>query len=151
MSELTPPTVNHTTHPAHTHTNDRELVRYSDEDLAEFREIIEKKLEATRKELAYYQDQIKIFADDAESKMTGQESGAGTLEKEYLNQMAARQTQFIKNLENALIRIKNKTYGICRVTGKLIPKDRLRAVPHATLSIEGKDMEKRNPTINGGV
>jgi RNA polymerase-binding transcription factor DksA len=145
MSEIID-TLNHiSTTPAT--TPQHEQTRYSDEDLMEFQELIEKKIEATRSELAYYQDQIKIFADDSESKMTGQESGAGTLEKEYLNQMAARQTQFIKNLENALIRIKNKTYGICRATGRLIPKDRLRAVPHATLSIDGKKQEKLNPVV----
>lgn len=132
-------------------SSDHEQTRYSDEDLLEFKELIEKKLETTRTELAYYQDQIKMFSDDGDSKMTGQEGGAGTLEKEYLNQMAARQTQFINNLENALIRIKNKTYGICRVTGKLIPKDRLRAVPHATLSMDGKKQEKLHPTIHSHV
>lgn len=138
LSHIAPPSANLVHH---------EQTRYSDEDLMEFQELIDKKIEIARTELAYYQDQIKRFADDSESKMTGQESGAGTLERENLNQMAARQIQFIKNLENALIRIKNKTYGICRVTEKLIPKERLRAVPHATLSMDGKSQEKLHPVI----
>lgn len=115
---------------------------YSDAELLEFKELIERKLDGARKEVLYLQDQIKLNADEPENKMTGMESGAGMLEKEYLNQMASRQMQYIQNLENALIRIHNKTYGICRVTGKLIPKDRLRAVPHATLSIDAKKAQK---------
>lgn len=122
---------------------------YSDAELLEFKELIDRKLDGARKELLYLQDQIKLNADEPENKMTGMESGAGMLEKEYLNQMASRQMQYIQNLENALIRIHNKTYGICRVTGKLIPKDRLRAVPHATLSIDAKKAQKPAATTFG--
>ena len=116
--------------------------RYTDEELKEFREIIEKKLASARKELAYLQEQISNAGDngtnDTVNKFNGIEDGVDSMEKEYLTQMASRQIQFIKHLENALVRIENQTYGICRETGKLISKDRLRAVPHATLSIEAK-------------
>jgi len=110
--------------------------------LQEFKEIILKKLEAARKELAYLQGLItrkdEMGTEDTENKYMSMEDGSGTLEREQLNQMASRQIQFIDHLEKALVRIENKTYGICRVTGKLIDKARLRAVPHATLSIEAK-------------
>lgn len=116
--------------------------RYSDDELQEFRQLIEKKLESARNELAYLQEQISNAGDngtnDTVNKFNGIEDGVDSMEKEYLTQMASRQIQFIKHLENALVRIENKTYGICRETGKLISKDRLRAVPHATLSIEAK-------------
>ena len=116
-----------------------EKTRYSDKELAEFRELIEKKLASAREELKAYQDQIKATEDnDDDQKYTGLEDGTGTVEKEYLNNMAGRQIKFIQNLENAMIRIENKTYGICRKTGKLIEKQRLLAVPHATLSMEAK-------------
>lgn len=116
--------------------------RYSDEELLEFKEIIEKKLASARQELQYLQEQISNASDngtnDTTSKFNGIEDGVDMMEKEYLTQMASRQIQFIKHLENALVRIENKTYGICRETGKLISRERLRAVPHATLSIEAK-------------
>lgn len=116
-----------------------EKTRYSDKELAEFRELIEKKLASAREELKAYQDQIKATEDnDDDQKYTGLEDGTGTVEKEYLSNMAGRQIKFIQNLENAMIRIENKTYGICRKTGKLIEKQRLLAVPHATLSMEAK-------------
>lgn len=116
-----------------------EKTRYSDKELSEFRELIEKKLASAREELKAYQDQIKATEDnDDDQKYTGLEDGTGTVEKEYLNNMAGRQMKFIQNLENAMIRIENKTYGICRKTGKLIEKQRLLAVPHATLSMEAK-------------
>lgn len=116
-----------------------EKTRYSDQELSEFRELIEKKLASAREELKAYQDQIKATEDnDDDQKYTGLEDGTGTVEKEYLNNMAGRQMKFIQNLENAMIRIENKTYGICRKTGKLIEKQRLLAVPHATLSMEAK-------------
>lgn len=121
---------------------DQNRSRYSDEDLQEFKELITRKLEAARSELKYLQEQISNSGDngtdDTVNKFQGLEDGAGTMEKEYLTQMASRQIQFMKHLENALIRIENKTYGVCRETGKLISKERLRAVPHATLSIEAK-------------
>lgn len=119
-----------------------EKTRFSDEELQEFREIIMTKLDSARKELKYLQEQISNSADngtdDTTNRFQGMEDSSGSMEKEYLTQMASRQIQFIKHLENALIRIENKTYGLCRETGKLISKERLRAVPHATLSIEAK-------------
>jgi len=119
--------------------------RYSDQELQEFKDLIVKKLESARKELNYLQDQISNSGNgtsDTSAKFNGIEDGVDMMEKEYLTQMASRQIQFIKHLENALIRIENKTYGICRETGKLISKERLRAVPHATLSIEAKQRKK---------
>lgn len=117
--------------------------RYSDSDLAEFREIIMKKLEAAKKELAYLQGLITRKdegGDMDEARYMTMEDGGVSMEREQLSQMASRQITFIDHLEKALMRIENKTYGICRVTGKLIDKARLRAVPHATLSIEAKQM-----------
>ncbi|NLR79308.1 TraR/DksA family transcriptional regulator [Chitinophaga eiseniae] len=118
------------------------VYRYSDSDLQEFRELIQKKLESAKKELIYLQGLItrkdEAGTDDTENKYMSMEDGSGSQEREQLNQMASRQIQFIDHLEKAMVRIENKTYGICRVTGKLIDKARLRAVPHATLSIEAK-------------
>ncbi|WP_235938219.1 TraR/DksA C4-type zinc finger protein [Chitinophaga solisilvae] len=118
------------------------VYRYSDADLQEFRELIQKKLESAKKELIYLQGLItrkdEAGTDDTENKYMSMEDGSGSQEREQLNQMASRQIQFIDHLEKAMMRIENKTYGICRVTGKLIDKARLRAVPHATLSIEAK-------------
>ena len=117
------------------------LVKYNDSDLNEFREIIGKKLAAAKKELAYLQGMFTRKDADGESEearyMT-MEDGTISMEREQLGQMASRQVTYIDHLEKALIRIENKTYGICRVTGKLIDKARLRAVPHATLSLEAK-------------
>jgi DnaK suppressor protein len=113
--------------------------RYSDADLQEFKEVINEKLDVAKVELKSYQDQIKSSDDiDADSRYTGLEDGTGTVEKEHLSNMAARQLKFIQGLESALQRIANKTYGVCRQTGKLIEKKRLLAVPHATLSMEAK-------------
>src|SRR5574338_220880 len=117
--------------------------RYSDADLAEFKEIVLKKLEAAKKELAYLQGLITRKdegGDMDEARYMTMEDGSVSMEREQLSQMASRQITFIDHLEKALMRIENKTYGICRVTGKLIDKARLRAVPHATLSIEAKQM-----------
>ena len=118
--------------------------RYSDEDLNEFREIIAQRLEAARKELNYLQGLItrkdEAGTEDTENRYMNMEDGSGAMEREQLAQLASRQIQFMSHLEKALVRIENKTYGICRVTGKLIDKARLRAVPHATLSIEAKKM-----------
>ena len=116
-------------------------LRYSDEELQEFKEILLSKLEKARKELEFYQEQIRSESDDA--KYSGLEDGTMTMERENLNQMASRQIKFIQHLEKALVRIENKTYGICRETGKLISKARLKAVPHATLSIEAKLARKK--------
>ncbi|HAO47217.1 MAG TPA: transcriptional regulator, TraR/DksA family protein [Chitinophagaceae bacterium] len=118
------------------------IVRYSDSDLAEFRELIQRKLESAKKELAYLQGLItrkdETGGDMDDSRYMTMEDGSISMEREQLSQMASRQITFIDHLEKALMRIENKTYGICRVTGKLIDKARLRAVPHATLSIEAK-------------
>lgn len=117
--------------------------RYSDAELTEFREIIGKKLDAAKKELNYLQGLITRkdeSGDMDEGRYMTMEDGSVSMEREQLSQMASRQITFIDHLEKAMMRIENKTYGICRVTGKLIDKARLRAVPHATLSIEAKQM-----------
>jgi RNA polymerase-binding transcription factor DksA len=127
--------------PMHEHTGPTQ--RYSDNDLAEFRELITKKLDAAKKELAYLQGLITRkdeTGDMEDARYMTMEDGSVSMEREQLSQMASRQITFIDHLEKALMRIENKTYGICRVTGKLIDKARLRAVPHATLSIEAKQM-----------
>ncbi|MBS1510669.1 MAG: TraR/DksA family transcriptional regulator [Bacteroidetes bacterium] len=118
------------------------IVRYSDADLNEFKELIQRKLESAKKELAYLQGLItrkdEMGGDNDDARYMTMEDGSMSMEREQLSQMASRQITFIDHLEKALMRIENKTYGICRVTGKLIDKARLRAVPHATLSIEAK-------------
>jgi RNA polymerase-binding transcription factor DksA len=118
------------------------LVRYSDVELNEFRELINKKMEAAKKELAYLQGLItrkdEMGGDETENRYMTMEDGSMSMEREQLSQMASRQITYVDHLEKAIIRIENKTYGICRVTGKLIDKARLRAVPHATLSLEAK-------------
>jgi RNA polymerase-binding transcription factor DksA len=119
-------------------------MRYSDAELQEFRELIQKKLDQAKKELAYLQGLItrkdEMGGDETENRYMTMEDGSMSMEREQLAQMASRQINYIDHLEKAMIRIENKTYGICRVTGKLIDKARLRAVPHATLSIEAKQM-----------
>jgi len=118
-------------------------MRYSDADLSEFRELINRKLDTAKKELSYLQGLITRKdegGDLDEGRYMTMEDGSMSMEREQLSQMASRQIQFIDHLEKAIMRIENKTYGICRVTGKLIDKARLRAVPHATLSIEAKQM-----------
>lgn len=118
-------------------------MRYSDAELTEFKELILKKLDTAKKELAYLQGLItrKDEGGDMEDgRYMTMEDGSMSMEREQLSQMASRQITFIDHLEKAMMRIENKTYGICRVTGKLIEKARLRAVPHATLSIEAKQM-----------
>jgi len=118
------------------------VVKYSDSELREFKEIILRKLESARKELHFLQSLItrkdETGVDESENRYMTMEDGSLSMEREQLSQMASRQITFIDHLEKALIRIENKTYGICRVTGKLIDKARLKAVPHATLSIEAK-------------
>ena len=118
------------------------IVRYSDTDLSEFRDLIQRKLEAAKKELNYLQGLITrkddMGGDETDNRYMTMEDGSLSMEREQLSQMASRQITFIDHLEKALMRIENKTYGICRITGKLIDKARLRAVPHATLSIEAK-------------
>ena len=116
--------------------------RYSDGELNEFRELIQRKLEAAKKELSYLHGLItrkdELGGDEGDNRYMTMEDGSLSMEREQLSQMASRQVTFIDHLEKAIMRIENKTYGICRVTGKLIDKARLRAVPHATLSIEAK-------------
>lgn len=119
-------------------SNQQEKTRYSDSELEEFKELIDQKLEIARQQLDFYQQQLNDMADNPDAKVRGLDDGTGTAENERLTNMATRQEKHIKHLENALIRIENKVYGICRETGKLISKERLRAVPHATLSIEAK-------------
>ncbi|HSV88375.1 MAG TPA: TraR/DksA C4-type zinc finger protein [Bacteroidales bacterium] len=120
----------------------REKTRYSDEELQEFKEIILRKLEEAREGLKIlteaYTTQNANDTNDTSPSFKVLEEGSQVLSKEENGQLAARQQKFIRDLENALIRIQNKTYGVCRVTGKLISKERLRSVPHATLSIEAK-------------
>jgi RNA polymerase-binding transcription factor DksA len=121
--------------------SDKEIVRYSDSDLQEFKELITKKLQKAHEELNFYQEQIKSTGE-SENNYNNLEDGSLTLERENMNQVASRLAKHIQHLENALVRIESKTYGICRETGQLIPKERLRAVPHATLSIEAKNAQK---------
>jgi RNA polymerase-binding transcription factor DksA len=117
-------------------------MRYSDAELQEFKDLINKKLDAAKKELAYLQGLItrrdEMGGDETDNRYMTMEDGGMSMEREQLSQMASRQITFIDHLEKAIMRIENKTYGICRVTGKLIDKARLRAVPHATLSMEAK-------------
>ena len=116
--------------------------RYSDAELLEFKELILEKMQIAREELGALTTSLSTpnanGTDDTAGTYKTLEDGSATLEKEQLNQLAARQKKFIENLEAALVRVENKTYGVCRETGKLIPKERLRAVPHATLSMEAK-------------
>ncbi|CAM1365542.1 TraR/DksA family transcriptional regulator [Tenacibaculum xiamenense] len=117
-------------------------VRYSDGDLQEFREIILEKIKSAENDLNLLRDSYKNGSDngtdDTSPTFKSFEEGSDTMAKEANMQLAIRQEKFIRDLKNALIRIENKTYGICRVTGKLIQKERLKLVPHATLSIEAK-------------
>ncbi|TAG12645.1 MAG: TraR/DksA family transcriptional regulator [Sphingobacteriia bacterium] len=118
------------------------MVKYNDADLTEFRDLINKKLEAAKKELAYLQGLItrkdEMGGDNDDARYMTMEDGTMSMEKEQLSQMASRQITYIDHLEKSIMRIESKTYGICRVTGRLIDKARLRAVPHATLSLEAK-------------
>ena len=120
----------------------KEKTRYSDEELAEFKSLILDKLETARKDFEVLREAITQSSsnDTVDTAPTFKvlEEGASTLSKEESSKLAERQQKFIQHLEAALVRIENKTYGICRETGKLIPADRLRAVPHATLSMEAK-------------
>jgi RNA polymerase-binding transcription factor DksA len=122
-----------------------EKTRFSDKELAEFKEIINSKLKEAQEDLDLLKSSLS-HKDDHGTDDTGRtfnmmEDGSETLSREEMSQLAGRQEKFIQNLNNALIRIENKTYGICRVTGKLIRKERLKLVPHATLSIEAKNQQ----------
>ncbi len=119
--------------------------RYTDEELAEFKDLIEEKIKLAKRE---YDQMMEVLMNrngndviDTSPTYKALEEGSMTQTKEELTAMAVRQQKFIQGLQNALLRIENRTYGVCRVTGKLIPKERLRAVPHATLSIEAKQMQ----------
>ncbi|NIJ44130.1 RNA polymerase-binding transcription factor DksA [Wenyingzhuangia heitensis] len=124
-----------------------EKVVYSDADLAEFKEIILNKIEKAKKDLEILQSSYKNGSsnntDDTSPQFKAFEEGSETMSKEANVQLAIRQEKFIRDLKNALLRIENKTYGICRATGKLIQKQRLRLVPHATLSIDAKNAERK--------
>ena len=122
-----------------------EKLRYSDAELQEFKELILEKLEQAQKEYDDLKSSMVNSNDTADTSPTFKvlEEGANTLNKESLVQLANRQLSFIQKLKAALIRIENKTYGVCRETGKLIPKERLRLVPHATLSVDAKNQPKR--------
>ena len=119
-----------------------EITRYNDEELAEFSVIIDKKLAVAEKELKFYLEQLKNRAENADSKLKGLDDGISTAELERQTAMANRHQKHIQHLKNAKLRIINKVYGVCRMSGKLISKERLKAVPHATLSIEAKQGRK---------
>lgn len=120
--------------------------RYSDAELAEFKALIKQKIEKAQEQLEIYKTAYKNDGnngtDDTSPTFKAFEEGSETMSKEANSQLAIRQEKFIRDLKNALMRIENKTYGVCRVTGKLIAKERLKLVPHATLSIEAKNMQR---------
>ncbi|MGB0146586.1 MAG: TraR/DksA family transcriptional regulator [Flavobacteriaceae bacterium] len=120
--------------------------RFTDDELEEFRTLINEKLEKAKEQLALIQSAYKNDSnngtDDTSPTFKAFDEGSEVMSKEANSQLAIRQEKFIRDLKNALIRIENKTYGVCRVTGKLIKPERLRIVPHATLSIEAKNMQK---------
>lgn len=121
-------------------------VRYSDKDLAQFKELIQEKIRKAQHDLdlikSAYMNDHNNGTDDTSPTFKAFDEGSEVMSKESNSQLAIRQEKFIRDLKNALIRIENKTYGICRVTGKLINKERLKLVPHATLSIEAKNMQQ---------
>lgn len=125
-----------------------EKVRYSDEELQEFKELILEKLEKATREFEKLRETVSNRDDNGVSDTSPTfkvlEEGAGVRDKEEAARLAERQRKFIQHLQAALVRIENKTYGVCRVTGKLIPKERLRAVPHATLSVDAKNNDARH-------
>jgi len=118
--------------------NEAFKTRYSDAELAEFDEIVTGKLQSSKQQLEFYMSQLSDMAATGDAKVRGLDDGIGTAESERISSLAARLKKHIAHLENARIRIQNKGYGICRETGKLISKERLKAVPHATLSIAAK-------------
>ncbi len=127
-------------------TQETQKERYTDAELAEFKAIIEDKIVKATQQLEMYQsaymNDSSNGTDDTSPTFKAFDEGSKTMSKEANSQLAIRQEKFIRDLKNALVRIENKTYGICRVTGKLIKKERLRLVPHATLSIEAKNMQQ---------
>jgi RNA polymerase-binding transcription factor DksA len=123
-----------------------EIARYSDADLAEFKELILKKIKKAQSDLdlikSAYMNDLNNGTDDTSPTFKAFEEGSETMSKEANSQLAIRQEKFIRDLKNALFRVENKTYGVCKVTGKLISKERLMIVPHATMSIEAKNMQR---------
>ena len=123
-----------------------EKLRYSDADLAEFKEILLKKIDKAQADLdlirSAYMNDLNNGTDDTSPTFKAFEEGSETMSKEANSQLATRQEKFIRDLKNALFRVENKTYGICKVTGKLISKERLKVVPHATMSIEAKNSQR---------
>ena len=123
-----------------------EATRYSDADLAEFKEIILNKIHKAQSDLDLikiaYMNDLNNGTDDTSPTFKAFEEGSETMSKEANSQLAIRQEKFIRDLKNALFRVENKTYGLCRVTGKLISKERLKIVPHATMSIEAKNLQR---------
>ncbi len=123
-----------------------EIARYSDSELAEFKELILKKINKAQSDLdlikSAYMNDLNNGTDDTSPTFKAFEEGSETMSKEANSQLAIRQEKFIRDLKNALVRIENKTYGVCKVTGELINKDRLKLVPHATMSIEAKNLQR---------
>ena len=123
-----------------------EKIRFSVAELAEFRELINSKLDKAKNDLdlikSAYLNDSNNGTDDTSPTFKAFEEGSETMSKEANSQLAIRQEKFIRDLKNALIRIENKTYGLCKVTGKLINKERLKIVPHATMSIEAKNLQR---------
>jgi RNA polymerase-binding transcription factor DksA len=123
-----------------------EKIRFSDAELAEFKELINSKLDKAKNDLdlikSAYLNDSNNGTDDTSPTFKAFEEGSETMSKEANSQLAIRQEKFIRDLKNALIRIENKTYGLCKVTGKLIKKERLKIVPHATMSIEAKNLQR---------
>ncbi len=128
-------------------------VRYSDEELSEFKVLIEEKLEKAKQEVQFIQAQMLETNENSNNQQTGDwtDESSNHTQMELLNNTVVRQIQFVRNLENALLRIHNKTYGICIITGQLIDKQRLKLVPHATKSVEGKNARPVHNTANHAV
>ena len=116
--------------------------RYTDKELKEFEILIDEKIKQAEDQLNYYLNQLKEMGNNDDSKLKGLDDGTTTVESERVHTLAVRQNKLIRHLENAKLRIKNKVYGICRATGELISKERLKAVPHATLSVKAKERRK---------
>ena len=123
------------------------MIRYSDKELAEFKKLIQEKIEKAEKDLQVLRENFandrNNGTDDTAPTFKAFEEGSDTMSKEANSQLAIRQEKFIRDLKNAILRIENKTYGICRVTGNLISRERLRAVPHTTQSMEAKKNQYR--------
>jgi len=123
-------------------TKKRQKTKYTKRELKMFDKIIDQKLVQAQSQLEYYLNQIKDLADNDDTKVKGLDDGLGTVESERLHNMASRQRKLVQHLNNAKLRIQNDAYGICRESGKLISAERLKAVPHATLSIEAKQKSR---------